>query len=289
MKKVMFTAAAALCATVGAIESANTVGYTADPLPENVWKIVASSFESVSGQSIDIQEFASGFTTTVSFEDANWQETAPAIQIQQRDANGNVTGLLKKYYYICDAAKDDDGNVLAPGWADDYGCYLGSDAAEAVTIDPGVAVWFKDPNTGSTLTLAGQVVGESTATSEATANQWNLICNPFPTEFSLNSSSITWNGLTTTVSFEDEGWQDTAPAIQIQQRDASGNVTGLLSKYYYICDAAKDDDGNVLAPGWADDYGCYLNSDAAADVTVKSGVGFWFKDQKAAVTIQFAR
>ena len=271
----------------------SVVGYTNANVPANEWQIVAVQFEDVAAGEVDLQKFCSGFTTTVGYDD-DYKTLAPCIQIQKRDASGNILGTGNTfYYYIKDAAKDSAGNTLAPGWADVDGNYVGEDSWKAaVKILPGTAVWFKDPQAAATGTSAGAVVGESTAAPAGVVGaQWALVSNPYPVAFDLNSSDIIWSGMTTTVGYDDD-YQKEAPCVQVQKRDPStGAILGTGNTfYYYIKDAAKDSAGNILAPGWADVDGNYVGEGSwKAGVTVPATAGFWFKDPSNAVSITFKK
>ena len=222
----------------------------------------------------------------------SFQSTAPCIQIQDRDANGNLTAGNTFYYYIADAATDAAGNNVKPGWADQMGYYVGEGCyVGAVKIAPGTAVWFKDPQAAAPNAMAsGEVVGEATAQAiKANAGKWSLTANPFPVAFDLNSSKITWTGLDTTVVYGDGNtFQTTAPCIQIQDRDAQGNLTAGNTFYYYIADAATDAAGTQVKPGWADQMGYYVG-EYVPTATVGAGLGFWFKDYNNTVTITFQK
>jgi len=255
--------------------------------------MVGVQFENITAEEVDLQEFCTGFTTTVGYED-DYKTLAPCIQIQDRDASGNILGVGNTfYYYIKDAAKDEMGDVVAPGWADEAGNYVGEGSWKAsVKILPGVAVWFKDPQASAATTSAGAVVGESTAApAGVVGGKWALIANPYPMAFDLNSDKIAWEGMTTTVGYEDD-YTKTAPCIQIQDRDpTTGQILGIGNTfYYYIKDAAKDEMGDVVAPGWADEAGNYVGEGSwKASAIVPATAGFWFKDPNNKVSITFTK
>ena len=224
----------------------------------------------------------------------SFKATAPAIQIQDRDANGNLTAGTTFYYYLADAATDAAGNNVQPGWADEFGYYVGEGChVGAVKIAPGTAVWFKDPQAAAPNAMAsGEVVGEATAQAiKANAGKWSLTANPFPVAFDLNSAKITWTGLDTTVIYGDgNSFKTAAPTIQIQDRDAQGNLTAGTTFYYYLADAATDAAGNNVQPGWADEFGYYVGEGChVGPAAVGAGLGFWFKDYKSTVTITFQK
>ena len=242
-------------------------------------------FDTTTGEQLDLQDFMKGFTTTVGYDD-DYVNLAPCIQIQKRDEQGNILGLGNtSYYYIADAAKDSDGNVCVPGWADVDGNYVGDDSWKpAVKLDAGMSVWFRDPQAAATGTMAGKVVTESSAAVYGvTPNKWALVSNPYPIAFDLNTSKISWVNMNTKVGYDDDYTKD-APCVQIQKRDpVTGQITGAgNTSYYYIADAAKDSNGDVCVPGWADIDGNYVGEGSwKAAVFVPAGAGFWFRDPGA--------
>ena len=296
MKKLMFTAAVAAAMGAFAIESANTVGYVSTGVAANKWQINGCQFQNVGDDEMDLQDLVGSFTSTnVTYGDGNsFKATAPCIQIQDRDANGNLTAGNTFYYYLADAATDAAGNEVQPGWADEFGYYVGEGAhVGAVKIAPGTAVWFKDPSAAApNASVSGEVVGEASAPAiKANAGKWSLTANPFPVAFDLNSSKITWTGVTTNIVYGDGNtFKNTAPTIQIQDRDSNGNLTAGNTFYYYLSDAATDAAGNNVKPGWADEFGYYVGDDAyVSAATVGAGLGFWFKDYNNTVTITFQK
>ena len=267
------------------ITCANIVGYENANVPENKWQIVPVQFDTTTGAQLDLQDFMTGFTTTVGYED-DYKTLAPCIQIQKRDAQGNILGTGNtSYYFIADAAKDEMGEDCVPGWADESGNYVGDDSWKAaVKLDAGMSVWFRDPQAEATGTMAGQVVSESsTALYGVTATKWVLVANPYPIAFDLNTSKITWVNMNTTVGYEDDYKKD-APCVQIQKRDpVTGQISGTgNTSYYFIADAAKDEMGEDCVPGWADESGNYVGEGSwKAAVFVPAGAGFWFRDPGA--------
>lgn len=278
----------------------SVVGYTQDKLPANAWKLSATPFESTLGADIDIQVLTSGFTDDVYFDDGgadpNYDFTAlaPSIQIQDRDASGKVTGVLTRYYYVADAGWDAAYTDIRPGWVNASGDALGGENAEAVTIPAGVGFWFKDPQTGTQLTFAGQVISDDTAETECSAGQWTIVSNPFPTDFTLNSDKAAWSNLSV-AEFDPadppEGYDFTtvAPSIQVQERNANGDVTGVLLRYYYVQDAGWDAGYTDIRPGWVNASGDALGGENAEAVTIKAGEGFWFRDPAKAAKVTITK
>ena len=163
-------------------------------------------------------------------------------------------------------------------------------------VAPGTAFWFKDPASDADIQLAGQVVNDGSKTVSPTAGKWNLVCNPFPIEVALNSESITFTGLSDVAFVNAAQARTEAPYIQIQKRDADGNVTGATIDYFYVNNAIYNS-GYVPGvgpsydrrPGWCDTSGNLLGGLKADAVSVKVGTGFWFKDPNNSVTIEFVK
>ena len=105
---------------------------------------------------MDLQDLVVGFSTkNVEYGDGNsFRSTAPCIQIQNRDANGNLTAGNTFYYYIADAATDAAGSTVKLGWADQGGYYVGDGChVPAVTVGAGLGFWFKDGKGDVTITF----------------------------------------------------------------------------------------------------------------------------------------
>lgn len=117
MKKLMITAAAALCASVGfSIESANIVGYATDTIAQNKFVIKAIQFEDVKSGKVDVNSVFTGFTGVDFDEDSVFMTTAPRILVQS-------AGGYDTYYYLNDAYVEADESTKE-GWADGFGNYV---------------------------------------------------------------------------------------------------------------------------------------------------------------------
>ena len=142
MKKLMFVAAAALCATVpcAALESANTVGYSSAELRNNGSKAVGASFAAVTG-TMDLQDLSvSGYDHADGFEgDINVQFLGP-------------TGKKTAQYFWVDIPEDPDD----PDSVAFYGWYDGNDElAENVTVSAGSALWTRSDSSAYSLVFPG--------------------------------------------------------------------------------------------------------------------------------------
>ena len=135
MKKLMFAAAAALCATAGfCVESANIVGYATNDLRYGR-KAVGAQFAAVSGSTIDLTDIK------VTGYDAE-SGTEGDVNVQILDAYGKA-GMTYFYY-------DVPGELT--GWID------GNDEeveVGAVVVGPGEGLWVRSPNTSYSLVIPG--------------------------------------------------------------------------------------------------------------------------------------
>ncbi len=255
MKKLMFAAAVAagLAAFGDGIESANTVGYSSTAVAANTWYMAGVQFtDTATGTSISLQDFVKGDFEAKVF----WDDEMPiAPQIQIYGGSGYTP-----YYYFSDAA---DGADEVTAWAN-----VDGDAVD-VTLNPGQALWFKNPTAACNVTFAGQVLVAGTKAITCTAGGWNMLANPYPTPLALNSEKITWN-VEPKVFWDDE--MPIAPQIQVY------NGSGY-TPYYYFSDAA---DGSDEVTAWAN-----VDGDAVS-VSIPVGGAFWFKASDAS-TVTFAK
>ena len=251
MKKLMFTAAAALLATVGfsAVTSANVVGYATQGIKGGKLNCVAFQFADVSGS----EDFASVATLSTAGLSAGKYDTmntdAPCIMFY----NGSTYDY---YYYISDAYNADGNEVTA--WADSNG--------DAVDMKKkiGTGFWLRVPEstcTDGTLTTAGQVSASKTKTVDINQGL-TLVGNPFPFAAKLSDAETT--GLTA-------GTYDTmntdAPCVMV--------YNGSTYDYYYYISDAYDADGNETT-GWANS-----NGDVVTDGITVAGEAFWVRSPSA--------
>ncbi len=255
MKKLMFAAAlaAGLVAFGDGLESQNTVGYSSTSVAANTWYMAGVQFtDTATGTSISLQDFMKGDFEATSFWDDD-VALAPTVQIYG-------AGGYTAYYYFSDATSGSD-EVTA--WAD------GGGDAVSVTLNPGQALWFKNPSAACSVTFAGQVLTAGTKEIPCTAGSWNMIANPYPEELPLNSENTLWNVAAT--SFWDD---DVALAPTIQIYGAGG-----YTAYYYFSDATS---GSDEVTAWADGGG------DAVTTSVPVGGAMWFKASDA-TTVTFTK
>ena len=288
MKKLMFAAAVAATAGIaGAIESANTVGYTTREI-NNKFVISAGQFDAIGGDTFSVASVGVDAPATVNAwitwdEDADefydnvpgWAQKAPQIQIP----NANGTGYTIAYY-VADARNDEDKNAGA-GWVDGGGYLINA------TITSGIGMWtrgYRDGDTtvgNTTLTYAGEVSDDASQTI-AVSDKFQLRSVPYPKELVLNGKNVAdWSVLTPATAWQtwdedaDEfydnvpGWTIGAAQIQIPNADNTGYTIA-----YYVADARNDEDENAGA-GWVDGGGYLINA------SIPVGRGVWFNARKS--------
>ena len=242
------------------------VGYTTTTLASGGWALAAAQFQSTAGDTLDANDLVKASVAKYSYNGddyiAGWETTAPTIQIR--------VGNSYEIYYYCADADDGNGNYVE-GWANDIGILVTKPLAA------GKGFWLNNATDDSvTFTLAGQVVGTSTANATGTAG-FNLVANPYPQGFDINAEGITWN-LTPQNSYDGDdyitGWETSASAIQIR-------VGGSYEIYYY-CGDADDGAGNYVE-GWANDIGILVNK------TIAPACGFWIESKDANFSAVFTK
>ena len=226
--------------------------------------MVAVQFADV-GANADVANFNSFIRTTCApgeYGDGMDTTMKNAPQIQVLNANGQTYTM---YYYISDAYDENDEPVSGNCWADDGGYKV--TASDVLALSKGF--WFKAMAAG-TITCSGQVSATSEIGAPVTANQFNIVANPYPVALDLNaptSANFTageyGDGMDTTMG--------NAPQIQVL------NANGLTyTMYYYISDAYDAEDNPVSGNCWADDGG-YI----ATGTQVPVGQSFWIKSASA--------
>ena len=225
------------------MESANTVGYATTPtqIAANKFTLGTVSFEGLGEDGVVCISNLLKTTAALGGYDTMLTD-APQLQVW----TGNGYAL---YYYINDAGD----NMDESGWAD------GSGYIAAGTVACGTGYWYKAPGEASTFTLPGQVLDAATVTKNITANHFDLIGNPYPTNLRLTEISSTFKPGVYDTMLTD------APQLQVW----TGNGYAL---YYLINDAGD----NMDETGWADGSG-YIATGVVADPTK----GMWIKSPEA--------
>ena len=236
MKKLMFVAAAALCATVPckAIESANVVGYDSATLRTGM-KAAGAAFVPVSGAGFDLQSLkVSGYNAADGYADGE-------IYLQTLTPGG---ATIKSFTWIDLAADPDDpDSVPYYGWYDDDTGELGE-----LTIAPGDGLAAFGPNATFGLQSAGQVPTSDVAVTLRTGMKF--IANPTPATVSLNSGDKSdWAGMYVAGYNAEDGYAD--GEIYLQTLTPGG---ATIKSFTWIDLAADPDDpDSVPYYGWYDD------------------------------------
>ena len=250
------------------ITSPNVVGYSASDTVvavNNNFVMLAPNFLNVTDGSLSSDELVCDQAMT-SFDEvagdffAGWTDDAACLQVP----NG-VGGYLLRYY-IDDADDGTGTDTYVTGWADDAG------VLNPVDIDLGTGVWVRGKkDTVTKFTFAGAVSENASETvSRETPINFELVANPYPTAFDINSSKVAWTvaaitSFDTTAGDFFAGWTDEAACLQVPN-----GVGGYLLRYY-IDDADDGTGTDTYVTGWADDAGV-LNT-----ATVPAGSGFWLR------------
>ena len=226
--------------------------------------MVGVQFADVSAKA-DVANFNNFFATTCvpgEYGDGSDGTMGNAPQIQVLNSDGLT---YTKYYFISDAYDSTDNPVAGNCWADDNGYII--TAADVISLSRGF--WFKAMAAG-TITASGQVSATSDIENSPTANQFNIVANPYPVALGLNSTGTT--GFTPGEYGDgSDGTMGNAPQIQLLNSD------GLTyTKFYYISDAYDATDNPVAGNCWADDNGYIVTG-----TQVPVGQSFWIKSASA--------
>ena len=259
MKKLLFVATAALCATVfGAIQSTNVVGYQGNTANANRQTMMAPTFLSVGSETgctladLKVVGYEAAVWNTED-EEYNGGCIGGQFVLQFLNSNGSVAAA---YYWI------DNGEVSA-GWYADEGATVIDGGAASVQIPAGTALWVI--GTGKTLQSAGAVNKEDVAYVTNSSRQ-TAVGNSMPVELTLADLTVTgyaaavWNT-------EDEEYNGGCIGGQfvLQFLNPNGSVAAA---YCWI------DNGEVPA-GWYADEGAAAIEGGAASVKIPAGKGMW--------------
>lgn len=217
MKKLMITAAAALCATLGysEITSQNVVGYQENNARAGL-KAMGASFAAVAGKTIDLTDLV-----VTGYDKEEGCEEDVKVQILNSLGMGGVTYA---WYDL-----NDDGEIY-------YGWFADDEVAKGdVVLSPGDALWVSAPNESYKILSSGQVPTEDVVVTLRSGNK--LVANPTP--ISVDLTEIVVAGYD-----PEEGCEEDVKA-QILNNVGMGGVTYA---WYDL-----DDDGEVYYGWFADD------------------------------------
>ena len=251
MKKLMFTAAAALFATVGfsAVTSANVVGYTGKTTgAEN--NFITVPFSAVGYNTADIQsiKISDGGAGSIGWGGENftiWTGLPTLVEdagFIYYDPSADPTGKAKDYYW-----GDADGNKVS----------YPIPAGQAVVINCAA---------GLSVTTSGQVPGSQVKFTSVAEN--NFTGNPFPSAIDIQSikisdggaGSIGWGGENFTIW---EGLPTLVEDAGFIYYDPSADPTGEAKDYYW-----GDADGNKVSYSIAPGRGVVINCAEGLTVTI---------------------
>ena len=240
------------------IESANTVGYTTKTVEAGKYYLIGTQFDeagTTTAGRADMNKLISlSASLTPGLYDDNFK-TAPQIQVQKPTGVG-----YNMYYYISDGTDENDDPLGYDTWCDKDGYELDDSAKLAL----GKGFWFYSRSTSGTITVAGQVSEAPSKTISFPADQFTIICNPYPAAVALQSLTTS-----ATAGLYDDNFK-TAPQIQVQKATGVG-----YNMYYYISDGTDENDDELGKDAWCDKDGYELDGtqiDAGAAVWIKSPV-----------------
>ena len=226
--------------------------------------MVAVQFADVNA-AMDVANFNNFFATTCTageYGDGTDPSMSNAPQIQVLQSNGLG---YDKYFYICDAYDSSDNPVAGNCWADENGYIAAAD--DMLALSKGF--WFKAMSAG-TVTCSGQVSATAKIGNTVTANQFNIVGNPYPVALDLNGAKSE-NFIAGAYGDGTDPSMSAAPQIQVLQSNGLG-----YDKYFYINDAYDSTDNPVAGNCWADENG-YITTGTQVPV----GQSFWVKSESA--------
>ena len=219
------------------VVSSNIVGYEKISLSTKTYKMGGVQFVGVGGDTVSLNDLFSGdivYGTKIMFLD-------------------ETTGAYVSYKYLAEAY-DPDADDFVEGWGDVY---------EELATDPvpnGTGFWYYPEAGDTTVTQAGQVDANGTASVTIPANQYTMVVNPYPQGF--NPNEVTWDA-----------------NLAFGTRIMTLSDSGAYVTYKYLQEA-YDADADDFVTGWGDVYEELVTSDIA---TV--GEGFWvFAPSETTVT-----
>ena len=208
-------------------------------------------FEKTGGGDVNLQDLIKGDDRLVSGKSAS-DNVSPLLQYWDPDAG------YKMFYFLQTAVYDKKAykNV----WSKSTSAYDPN-----VTVDVGRGVWFH-PIADCTITVAGQVAEVAGKTKTVYADKWNLIANPYPTEFVINGGKVDWAaaGFVSGKSAAD----NVSPLIQYWDPDTGYKM------FYYLQTAVYDK--KAYKNVWSKSTSAY-----DPNAAVPAGYGFWIYGTKA--------
>ena len=254
----MIAASAALCATVGfsAVESQNIVGYNTatiqgtDESGNVKWHLLAIQFKDVGGSTDQIPLSKALQMTSVPAYTGTWKtRAANAPTLQVWDGSTFVS-----YWYVAPSCSGLAADAWVTGTAK-------TDVGASTMLKAGDAIWFTAKNLGTgtgTVTFAGAVKTEASATVDIAAGEWNMGANPYPISYSINAITPSFAAYAGT-------WKTraaNAPTLQLWDGET-------FVSYWYVAPACSGLAENAWVTGTAK---------AATTDSIAPGAGFWFRN-----------
>ena len=155
------------------------VGYSTESVTAGKFYIKAAQFQDVQSGTATLDSIATGYNGVDFDEGFNFWDTAPQILVQKSAGAG-----YDKYYFLNDAYIEATDSTVK-GWADSMGNYVN------LTIDAGIAYWFKVVGANSDITVSGAVEGDASVDVEVPQNKFTLVANAYPIAVTLNGAQMT--------------------------------------------------------------------------------------------------
>ena len=264
MKKLMIAAAAAVCGSVFALESANIVGYNSVKVKGGKMNLLTVSFETVGNEAgkATLKDVMSRDGLVSYSEDG---ETAGDYIDTWDMENGNWG---KTYYYVNQPSWNEGEIDYTDTWMD----------ADFVPGNPemvsGSSFWlFHNGEDIDALTFAGQVAAGSKAYT-LTGGKMNLCGNPLPVV--LNLADKNQVSVANATSYSEDG--ETAGDYV----DTWDLTIGNWGKTYYYVNQPSWNEGGV-------DYtDTWMDADFVPSATdIQVGSGFWYYAVGNGTTLTF--
>ena len=222
MKKLMIAAAAAVCGSVFALESANVVGYQEQELATQVSPSIGATFVSIGSETFKLADIAvEGF-----------QYDTEILQVLSTE---NASTIARYVYVTPEWDEEDfDGDGAAVGWwikgkeGEDDG------SANDVEFAPGQGFLGNFGKKAVKLTYSGEVVSGAT-TLDFTGKVSPFVANFLPRDVKLGEIAC-------------EGFQYDTEILQVLSTENASTVT----RYVYVTPEwdEEDFDGDGAAVGW---------------------------------------
>jgi len=213
MKKLMMTLAASLAATalMAEVKSVNVVGYTTLTVPATQWTMVGMPFADVgAGETpagVNVQSlFANPTNTFVAHASA--ADSADQLWFWIWDGSQYAYRTMWLTSSTVTTRKGKWINRAGTTYPAEWGS---ANQPSTLMVKPGMSFWVKRTTYANpiSVSVAGQVVMESTNAHAIAANGWTLLSTSFAADFEPNSTNYNWltSGATAHASTADSADQ----------------------------------------------------------------------------------